>query len=54
VLVLQTVGAPRAAVVAGGVVAFLALWGGLMPLQRHVMDPLRNTLPRFPTPPDIL
>jgi hypothetical protein len=53
VLVLQAVEAPRAAVVAGGVVAFLALWGGLMPLQRHNADPLRNTTPRFPTPPDI-
>jgi hypothetical protein len=53
VLVLQTVEAPRAAVVAAGVVAFLAVWGGLMPLQRHSVDPLRNTTPRFPTPPDI-
>jgi hypothetical protein len=24
-----------------------------MPLQRHSMDPLRDTTPRFPTPPDI-
>jgi hypothetical protein len=38
--------------VAAGVVAFLALWGGLMPLQRQSADPLRNTTPRFPTPPD--
>ena len=52
VLVLQAVEAPRAAVVAAGVVAFLALWGGLMPLQRQSMDPLRDTTPRFPTPPD--
>jgi hypothetical protein len=53
VLVLQAVEAPRAAVVAGGVVAFLALWGGLMPLQRHTAYPLRDATPRFPTPPDI-
>jgi hypothetical protein len=53
VLVLQAVEAPRAAVVAGGVVMFLALWGGLMRLQRHTADPLRDTTPRFPTPPDI-
>jgi hypothetical protein len=53
VLVLQAVEAPRAAVVAAGVVAFLALWGGLMPLQRHSVDPLRDTTPRFPTPPDL-
>jgi hypothetical protein len=53
VLVLQAVEAPRAAVVAAGVVAFLAVWGGLMPLQRHSVDPFRGTTPRFPTPPDI-
>jgi hypothetical protein len=52
VLVLQTFEAPRAAMVAAGVVAFLALWGGLMPLQRHSANPFRNTTPRFPTPPD--
>jgi hypothetical protein len=52
VLVLQVAEAPRAAVVAGGVVAFLAVWGGLMPLQRHSVDPLRDKTPRFPTPPD--
>jgi hypothetical protein len=50
VLVLQAVEAPRAALVAGGVVAFLALWGGLMRLQRHTADPLRDMTPRFPTP----
>jgi hypothetical protein len=53
VLVLQTAEAPRAAVVAGGVVAFLAAWGGLMMLQRHNVDPLRDKTPRFPTPPVI-
>jgi hypothetical protein len=52
VLVLQAVVAPRAAVVAGGVVAFLAVWGGLMPLQRHTVDPLRQATPRFPTAPE--
>jgi hypothetical protein len=52
VLVLQAAGAATAAMVAGGVVAFLAVWGGLMPLQRHTVDPLRRTPPRFPTPPD--
>ena len=52
VLVVQAVDAPRAAVVAAGVVAFLALWAGLMPLQRQSVDPLRDTTPRFPTPPD--
>ena len=52
VLVLQTAGAATAAMVACGVVAFLAVWGGLMPLQRHTVDPLRHT-PRFPTPPEV-
>ncbi len=32
----------------GGV---LAVWGTLFPLQRHTLDPLRDTTPRFPTPP---
>jgi hypothetical protein len=54
VLVLQVVEAPRAAVVAGGVVAFLAVWVGLMLLQRHNVDPLRDKTPKFPTPPDLL
>jgi hypothetical protein len=59
VLVLQVAGAATAVLVAGGVVAFLAVWGGLMPLQRHIIDVLRNkppkfpTPPRFPTPPDV-
>jgi hypothetical protein len=52
VLVLQTAGAPMAGMVAGGVVAFLAVWGGLMPLQRHTADPVRRGRPRFPTPPE--
>jgi hypothetical protein len=52
VLVLQAAGAATVTVVAGGVVAFLATWGGLMPLQRHTVDPLRRKPPRFPTPPD--
>jgi hypothetical protein len=53
VLVLQVVEASRAAVVAGGGVAFLLAWAGLMTLQRHAPDPLRKTTPRFPTPSDV-
>jgi hypothetical protein len=49
VLVLQAAEAPTVALVAGGVAAFLAVWGGLMPLQRHTADPLRHRPPRFPT-----
>jgi hypothetical protein len=52
VLVLQASEASRAAMVAAGVAAFLAVWGGLMPLQRHTADPLRGKPPRFPTPQD--
>jgi hypothetical protein len=50
VLALQVVGAPAVALVAGGAAAFLAVWGGLMPLQRQTVDPLRQRPPRFPTP----
>jgi hypothetical protein len=52
VLVLQAAHAATAAVVAGGMAAFVAVWGGLMPLQRHTADPLRDKPPRFPTPPE--
>ena len=51
VLLLQAAQASRAALVAGGVVAFLAVWGTLFPLQRHTLHPLRHKTPRFPTPP---
>ena len=53
VLVMQVAEAPRPAVVAGGVVAFLAFWGTLFPLQRHTLHPLREKAPTFPTPPDV-
>jgi hypothetical protein len=48
---MEPTGAATVAVVGGGVVAFLAVWGGLMPLQRHTVDPLRHGTPRFPTAP---
>jgi hypothetical protein len=53
-LVLQATGAATVAVVAGGVLGFLAVWGGLMPLQRHTVDPLRHKTPRFPTAPGLI
>ena len=52
VLLVQVAEAPRAAVVAAGVVAFLAVWGTLFPLQRFTLHALRDTTPRFPTPPE--
>jgi hypothetical protein len=50
VLVMQVAGASRGALVAGGVVAFVVVWGTLFPLQRQTLDPLRREKPRFPTP----
>jgi hypothetical protein len=52
VLVLQAAEASKVAVVAAGVAAFLAVWGMLFPWQRHVLRPLGDTTPRFPTPPE--
>jgi hypothetical protein len=52
VLLLQVAEAPRAAAVAGGAVAFLAVWGVLFRQQLQSLRPFRNTTRRFPTPPD--
>jgi hypothetical protein len=53
VLVLQAAEAARVVAVAGGGVAFLAVWGVLFRLQLHSLRPFRNTIPRFPTPADL-
>jgi hypothetical protein len=50
VLLLQVGEAPRAAEIAGGIVAFAAVWGVLFRLQLHTLRPLRDETPRFPTP----
>jgi ABC-type nickel/cobalt efflux system permease component RcnA len=52
VLGLQAAEAPRAVAVAGGVAAFLLVWGTLFWLQLQTLRPLRQQTPRFPTPPD--
>jgi hypothetical protein len=52
VLGLQAAEAPRAVAVAGGVAAFLLVWGTLFWLQLQTLRPLRHQTPRFPTPPD--
>jgi hypothetical protein len=52
VLLMQVAELPTPALVAGGAVAFLAVWGTLFPMQRHILHPLRDLTPRFPTPPD--
>jgi hypothetical protein len=51
VLLLDAGEAPRAAQVAGGMLAFAAVWGVLLRLQLHTLRPLRGKTPRFPTPP---
>ena len=50
VLVMQAAEASRAAMVAAGVVAFLAVWGMLTSRQRQILRPLSDMTPRFPTP----
>jgi hypothetical protein len=53
VLLLRVGEAPPAAEVAGGLVAFVVVWAGLMRFQLHALRPLRDKTPRFPTPPDL-
>jgi hypothetical protein len=53
VLLLQVAEAPRAVLVTGGTVAFLAVWGLLFRLQLQSLRQFRGTVPRFPTPPDL-
>jgi hypothetical protein len=53
VLLLQVGEAPRGAEVAGGMVAFVVVWGVLLRLQLHTLRPLRGKTPRFPSPPDL-
>jgi hypothetical protein len=50
VLLLQIAAAREFTLVAGGVVAFVVVWGTLFPLQRQILRPLRDLAPRFPTP----
>jgi hypothetical protein len=51
-LIVQAAEAPRAAVVGGGVMAFLAVWGTLFPPAAAHPPPLRHKTPKFPTPPE--
>jgi hypothetical protein len=51
VLVVQTLDVSTAAAVTAGVVAFVGAWGALMPMQRRNLTAVRNTVPRFPSPP---
>jgi hypothetical protein len=51
-LLLRVGEASQAAEVAGGIVAFVVVWALLLRFQLHALRPLRDTTPRFPTPPD--
>jgi hypothetical protein len=50
VLAVRAAQDATALVVAAGTVAFLIVWTALFLLERHTLDPLRRTTPRFPTP----
>jgi hypothetical protein len=52
VLVVRAAEAATTVAVAAGVLAFLVVWAALFSQQRRVLDALRRTTPRFPTPPD--
>jgi hypothetical protein len=50
VLAMQAADAPAAGTIAAGATAFLIVGVALIVAQRHALDPLRRTTPRFPTP----
>jgi hypothetical protein len=52
VLLLEVGEASRVSEVAGGMVAFMVVWGVLLRPQLHTLRPLRGQTPRFPSPPD--
>ncbi len=52
VLLLQVGDASRAVEVAGGIAAFVVVWGALFSFQLSALRPMRKTTPRFPTPSD--
>jgi hypothetical protein len=52
VLILEAGEAPRAAEVAGGIVAFVVVWAVLQRFQLQALRPLRGLTARFPSPPD--
>ncbi len=50
VLAMQAADASAAGTIAAAVPAFLIVWGALVFAQRHALEPLRHTPPRFPSP----
>lgn len=52
VLLLRVSDAAQALEIAGGIVAFVVVWVALASFQLQALHPLRDSNPRFPTPPD--
>ena len=52
-LLLNLANVPLAGAVAGGVVAFAAIWRALFLVQLQSLRRLGAQAPRFPTPPDL-
>ena len=52
VLLLRVSDAPQALEIAGGIVACVVVWVALASFQLQALRPLRDSTPRFPTPPD--
>jgi len=52
VLALRQADAPATIGVVTAAAAFLLVWAALVSWERHTLDPLARTTPRFPTPPD--
>ena len=52
VLAVRQAGAPATIGVVLAAAAFLLVWAALVSWERHTLDPVARTTPRFPTPPD--
>ena len=52
VLAVRQADAPATLAVLMPAVAFLLVWAVLVSWERHTLDPVTRTTPRFPTPPD--
>ena len=52
VLAVRKAHAPATIAVVSAAAAFLLVWAALVAWERHTLDPVAWTTPRFPTPPD--
>ena len=52
VLAVRQADAPPTIAVVMAAAAFLLVWAALVAWERHTLDPVARTTPRFPTPPD--